>query len=90
LVQNLGVEAGDAPLEDFTFPGICWGFKALDLANRFERAALAEELRARRHVLPVKQPIHELRGRDGLNFLSELTESQSMNAGKQAAFTPLV
>jgi len=31
------------------------GFKALDLANRFERAALAEELRARRHVLPVKQ-----------------------------------
>ena len=51
-----------------------WSFEALHLTNHFERAALAKKLRARRDVLPVEQPIHELRGSDGVNFFSELSE----------------
>jgi len=35
-------------------------FKALQLADHFERAVLASHLRARGDVLPAQEPLHEL------------------------------
>src|SRR5215472_14198305 len=44
LVEHLGIVIRNAALEDVALPGICGGFKALYLANRFQSAALAQKL----------------------------------------------
>src|ERR1700689_4610143 len=44
----VGAEAG----ENLLLPRTCRGFASLQLLQRFERAALAEQLRFRRDVLP--------------------------------------
>src|SRR2546430_10236162 len=59
-----------------SLPGIRRSLEALHLANRFEIAALAKQLRAGSDMLPAKLPVHELRGCDGLNFLAELAERE--------------
>ena len=68
MVKHLGIEIGDAALENLAFPRICRRFEALHLTNGFERASFAEQLRARCDVLPAKQPIHELRRSHRLDF----------------------
>src|SRR2546430_1253758 len=72
-----------------SLPGIRRSLEALHLANRFEIAALAKQLRAGSDMLPAKLPVHELRGCDGLNFLAELAEREAMDAREQAALAPL-
>jgi len=88
MVQPLGIEIGDTPSEDLRFPGIRGRLETLDLANRFERAPFAEKLRARGNMLPAKLSVHELRRGNGLDFLSELSERQPVDAREQSAFTP--
>ena len=39
-------------------------------------------------MLPAKQPVHELRGSDGLDLLAEPAECELVNAREQAAFAP--
>jgi hypothetical protein len=69
-------------------PGICRRFKSLQLANGFERAALAKKLRAKGQVLPAQKPAHELCGRYGCDLPAQFTQGQAMNAGEQAAVAP--
>ena len=49
---------------------------------------LAGKLRARRHVLPVEQPIHELRRTDGFNLFAEGSQRQPMDPGEKPAVAP--
>src|SRR5690348_10173733 len=56
--------------KDLSLPGIRWNFKSLKLAQDFEQATLAAELRPRRDVLPARQPAHELRRSRGLDLLA--------------------
>jgi len=39
-------------------------------------------------MLPAKLPVHELRRGNGLDFLSELSERQPVDAREQSAFAP--
>ena len=60
LVENLRVVIRDSARQDLRLPGTGRNFEALQLPDDFEQPALAPRLRARREVLPVEQPAHEL------------------------------
>jgi len=78
----------NAAREDLLLPGICRRFESLQLLQRFEGAALAEQARFRREMLPAEQPAHELSGGDGLDLFAQRSEREAMNAGEQAALAP--
>src|ERR1700719_3723840 len=88
LVELPWIVVGDTPREDLPFPGIRRRFKSLQLPQRFQQTALAQQLRARRNALPTEQPVHELRRSHGLDLLAQLPERKAMDAGQQAALTP--
>src|SRR5260370_31226763 len=88
LVKQLGLVVRDAARENWALRGICGSFEALQLWQRFEQPALAEELRAGRDVLPSEDPVHELGGRYGGDLLAQFAERQAMNAGEEAALAP--
>src|SRR5712691_10265329 len=88
LIEQLGLVVGNAARENLALPGICGSFEALQLLQRFQQPALAEELRAGRDVLPSEDPVHELGGRYGGDLLAQLAERQAMNAGEEAALAP--
>src|SRR5580698_9241537 len=59
-VEDVWIVVRDAARENLLLPRTCRRFESLQLLQRFERAALAEQLRSRRDVLPAQQPAHEL------------------------------
>src|ERR1700687_5394938 len=89
LVEKVGIIISDSPPENLPLPTIGLRFKALELLKHLECAALAENLRAGRDVLPSQQPVHELRGGEGLNSAPQRFDRKPMNAGEQAPLTPL-
>src|SRR5207244_11610186 len=78
-----------APMRKDRFAGKKFAEDDPDLANGFERAVLAEKLRARGQVLPAKQPVHELRRGNGLDLFPELSERQPVDARNQPALASL-
>ena len=76
LIENFWIVIGDARGKNVAFPGVGGSFETLKLANDFERAALAENLRAVCGVLPAQQPAHELRLGSGFDFGAESAESK--------------
>ena len=54
LIENLGRVAGDAALQDLPLPGIRRRLETLELAEDFQHAALAGQLRAGSEVLPAQ------------------------------------
>ncbi len=88
LIENVRIVVRDAARENLLFPGSCRRFESLQLLQRFERAALAEQARLRRDVLPAEQPAHELRGSHGLNLFAQRSQREAVNAREQAAVAP--
>ena len=56
--------------QNLPLPGIRRNFKSLKLAQDFEQATLAAELRSRCDMLPSRQPTHELRRSRWLDLLA--------------------
>ena len=80
IVQRSRIVVGDAPLENFAFPGIGGRFVALQLPQDFQRSAFSERQRARSNVLPAREPAHELRRRHGFDLLAEFPDSEAVNS----------
>src|SRR4051812_33750121 len=89
LVEELRVVVAHAAREYLALPCVGRDLEALHLAERFQRAALAQELRAVRDVLPAEKPAHEDGGGGGLDRLAQFADGQAMDAREQAAFRPL-
>ncbi len=88
-VEHLRVVLRDSARENRWLPCAGRRFETLQLPDDFERAALADRLGARGHVLPVKQPPHEDRRRDRRNRPAELADGQPMNPREEPALAPL-
>ena len=68
--SKVQLDRDGTPLEELPFPSVGRRLEALELAEDFQDAALAGELRAGSEVLPAQQPAHELRGRDRLDLFA--------------------
>src|ERR1700686_864962 len=88
LIDLFWIVIGDTSREGLAFPGIRRRFKSLQLSQRFEQAALAQQLCARRDMLPTEKPVHELRRSYRLDLLAQLSERKAMDARQQAALAP--
>ncbi len=88
-VERAGIVVGDALRQEGCFPLDGGGFEAFELAERVEHAFFAGELGLRREVLPAEEPVHVLRGGDGLDLLAQGVEGALVDALEEAAFAPL-
>ena len=89
IVQGRRIVVGNAPLENFAFPGIGGRFVALQLAQDFQHSAFSEGQRSGSNVLPARQPAHELRRRHRFDLLAEFSDREAVNSGKQSSLAPL-
>ena len=89
MIENLGRVTRDALPQNPVFPGVGGRFKALQLPQNFQHAALSGELRTRSGMLPAQKPAHELRRRDRLNLLAQFADGEPVDAREQTAFAPL-
>ncbi len=88
LIEDFRVVVRDAAGENLAFPGVGRSLIALELAQSFERATLAEKLCGRSDMLPAKQPARELRRADRLNFVAQFAEGEAVNSREEAPIAP--
>ena len=70
LIQPFGIVIDDAASQHLPLPCICRNLEPLQLPKHFERAALSRDLRSWSNVLPLQQPLHELRRGYRLNLFA--------------------
>ena len=88
LIENLRGVIRDPLPQNPMFPGVCGSFKALQLVQNLERAALPGKLRAGSGVLPAQEPAHELGRRDRLHLFPQFTEGEPVDAREETALAP--
>ena len=88
-IERARIVVGYALRKEDALPFDGGGFEAFELAEGVEDAFFAGELGLRREVLPAEEPVHVLRGRDGLDLLAQGVDGALVDALEEASFTPL-
>ena len=88
IVEMTEVVAGDARRKQGALPFDGRGFETFELAEGFENAFFAGELRLRGKMLPAEEPVH-INGRsDGFDLLATGSKCEAVDALEDTALAP--